>query len=161
MFSFNTKNFEFFSYDFNNEMETSFLKELINDESTNKYIKNINALINKEGYNPLRNAYLVGKDNEIVGYINLYEKLNIIDIDIAVGPRFRGIKNNSNETIGCQILKDVSEYLFDNYIFIRYLRAMIAKSNNRSIKTVTNAGFKYIDSYFEGEEYRKYHNKRL
>ena len=156
MNDFETKNFKFFSYDITNELETDFVKELLNDEDTKNYIKSIDALINKESINPLRSTYLVSKDDSIVGYLNLYEEYNVVEIDLAVAPKERGIRNNSNETVGCQILKEVSEYLFDNYIFIRYLKGIIAKSNIRSIKTIQNAGFKYIDSFSEGEEYRKY-----
>ncbi len=159
MNSFETSNFKFFTYDFNNKLDVEFIKELIEDEDTDRYLKSIVAFINKDSFNPLKTAYLVSNNDNIVGYLNLYEENRIVELDLAVGPKHRGIKNNSNETIGCQILKEASNYLFDNYIFIRYLRGMIAKSNIKSIKTALNAGFVYYGSYSEGEEYRKYKSK--
>lgn len=156
MNSFNTKSFNFYTYDYTNENHRTFIKELLADPLVNNYIKDIDTFLYQESDDPLNSAYLVGKDDLIVGYINLYEYHLIVDIDLAVGESFRGIRNNSLETVGTKILRETSEYILDNYKFIRYLRVMIAASNIRSIKTALNAGFKYVDHFSEGNEYRKY-----
>ena len=111
MNSFETPNFKFFTYDFNNKLDVEFIKELIEDEDTDRYLKSIVAFINKDSFNPLKTAYLVSNNDNIVGYLNLYEDNRIVELDLAVGPKHRGIKNNSNETIGCQILKEALSYL--------------------------------------------------
>lgn len=156
MSSFETKNFQFFSYDFTSKYHQNFVRELIKDPNVNTYIKNIEAFIYRDTEIPLNNAYLVGKDDLIVGYINLFEDRLIVEMDYAVTPNMRGIRNNSNETIGCQILRETSEYLFDSYDFIKFIRLSIAKSNIRSIKAAERAGFKLVNHYSDGEEYRKY-----
>ncbi len=131
MNSFETNNFRFFTYDYANLIENLFVNELISDEGVKRYLKSIKANLEKSSDNPLRSSYLVSKDYDIVGYLNLYEEDNVVEIDLAVSPKYRNIKNNSDETIGCQIVKESSNYLFDNYAFIKYIRAMIAKSNTR------------------------------
>lgn len=156
MSSFKTKNFQFFSYDFSSKYHQDFVRELIKDPNVETYIKNIEAFIYRDTEIPLNNAYLVGKDDLIVGYINLFEERLIVEMDYAVSPNMRGIRNNSNETIGCQILRETSEYLFDSYDFIKFIRLSIAKSNIRSIKAAERAGFKLVNHYSDGEEYRKY-----
>ncbi len=158
MSSFETKSFEFFSYDFSLESHREFAKDLIRDPNVDKYLKNVDAFIYNDTEMPLNNAYLVGNKDNIVGYINLYERINAVEMDYAVGPKFRGIRNNSNETIGCQILRETSEYIFENYDFIKFISLYIEKSNIRSIKAAQRAGFKLVDSFYTGNEYRKYLN---
>ncbi len=161
MSSFETASLQFFSYDFTSPSHHAFVKELISDPNVDKYLKNVEGFIYRDTEIPLNNAFLVGKGDNIVGYINLYEELNTVAMDYAVRPSFRGIRNNSNETIGCEILRETSEFILDNYEFIRFIRLYIAKSNIRSIKAATRAGFVLNDSFFEGDEYIKYPNATL
>lgn len=160
MSSFETKDLKFFSYDFSSPTHRAFVKELIGDPSVEQYLKNVDAFIYQDTEEPLNNAFLVVKGDDIVGYINLYEKHRIVDMDYAVRPSFRGIRNNSNETVGCEILRETSEFLFENYQFIKFIRLMIASSNIRSIRAALRAGFTLSDHYFEGDEYRKYPSGR-
>lgn len=159
MSSFETPSLNFFSYNPSEEEHRAFVKELVADPKVNEYLKNVDAFIYQDTGIPLNNAYLVGKGDDIVGYINLYEHTRIVEMDYAVRPSFRGIRNNSNETIGCEILRETSEFLFDNYDFIRFISLYIAKSNIRSIKAAQRAGFVVQDYLFNGDEYRKYPSK--
>ena len=159
MSEFKSKSFDFFSYDYSNPAHILLARRLIADPTINEYIKNIEAFIYEDTGIPLNNAYLVGHNDDLVGYINLYEKRGIVDMDYAVDSTFRGIRNASGETIGSQIIRETAETIFDSYEFVKFIRLTIAASNIRSIKAAERAGFKLKDHFFEGNEYQLHRKK--
>ena len=157
MTSFNSEHFSFFTFDPLNFRQLDFVKELTKDPliasqllllEENLYYTNSDDL--------LSNAYLVGMDDNIVGYLSLYNYTNHVGMDYAVHSDFRGIRNNSNETIGCQILKESSEFIFREYKKIEFLKLLISNRNIRSIKAALRAGFTSPEKGYDVTEYYKY-----
>ena len=93
-------------------------------------------------------AYLVSNYDEIIGYLAIFMDAKEAELHYAVVPEFRGIRNNSNETIGCQIVREASIGLFRRCKSLKYLKLMIEKSNIRSTKTALRAGYKQVEKGF-------------
>lgn len=152
--------FELYSFNPSNESHQVFLNEILNDKLTSAYLKDIDVfLLAKTNENPLENAYLVGKDNEIIGYLNLFDYANCVEMHYAVSPHFRGIRDNLNETLGCKFVKATSDFIFENYQRIEYIRLFIDKYNIESIKMALRAGFNQDFNSPFNDEYRKYRKK--
>lgn len=157
MTSFTSKNFSFFTFDYNNHEHLNFLRSMEKDPLVQKYLKSISVfLLEKDSSDELSNAYLVGHNNDIVGYLNLFNDGDSEEFHYAVAPNFRSIRNNSNETYGCQILKEASETIFERHLEIEYIKLYIEKVNLRSINAARRAGFFKAGPFGPMDEYRKY-----
>ena len=157
MTSFKTQSFDFFKFNPDIIKHHEFLQKLLNDEHIQAYLKDIETFILEEDTNNIYdNAYLVGLNDNIVGYLALFNYSKIIEFHYAVEPSFRGIRNNSNETIGCRIVKEASSYLFTINKKIDLIRLFIDEENIESIKMAKRAGFTLTDTCGYYQEYIKH-----
>ncbi len=162
MSSFITPSFRFFTFDYTSKSHIEFLKVMKKDEDVSKYLGSIeDFLIQGDSEDELNNAYLVGRGNNIVGYLNLFNGGIGEEMHYAVSPNFRGIRNNSNETMGCQIVKEASTSIFRRHKEIEYISLFIEKMNIRSIKVAERAGFKLEKIWGTLYEYHKYSERMI
>lgn len=154
MFSFNTSNYEFMTF---NPKRIEHVKAkcfLVTNPEVREYLsdtidKNLNPKNN--------NAYLVSRDDKVVGYLGVFDLRNYLELHYAVINSYRGYKFSLTETTGCQILKEASENLFERYKSIEFIKLDIETSNIRSKKAALAAGYyPYGVDDLNCEEYRRY-----
>lgn len=157
MTSFESPSFSFFTFDYNNYDHLVFLKEMEKDPLIRHYLKSISDfLLEGDSGDELSNAYLVGHNDDIIGYLNLFNDGDNEEFHYAVAPNFRSIRNNSNETYGCRILKEASKVIFERHLEIDYIKLYIEKKNLRSVNVARRAGFIKWEPYGPMDEYRKF-----
>ena len=156
MTRFNTKSFNFFTLDQENSKHLYFLRELLKDEKVSAYLKDIDTFLLKDTNELLNNAYLVGLNDNIVGYLNLFDYAKCVEMHYAVLNNYRGIRDNLGDTIGCRIVKESAESIFTSYKRIEYIRLYIDEENIESISLAKRAGFTLNNKYLTDYEYRKY-----
>ncbi|MCI6932465.1 MAG: hypothetical protein MR765_05015 [Tenericutes bacterium] len=154
MFSFNTLNYEFMTF---NPKRIEHVKAkcfLVTNPEVRKYL---NDTIDKNLNPKNNNAYLVSRDDRIVGYLGVFDLRDYLELHYAVVGSYRGYKFSLTETTGCQILKEASENLFERYKSIEFIKLDIETSNIRSKKAALAAGYyPYGVDDLNCEEYRRY-----
>lgn len=154
MFSFNTLNYEFMTF---NPKRIEHVKAkcfLVTNPEVREYL---NDTIDKNLNPKNNNAYLVSRDDKVVGYLGVFDLRDYLELHYAVIGSYRGHKFSLTETTGCQILKEASENLFERYKSIEFIKLDIEASNIRSRKTALAAGYyPYGFDDFGFEEYRRY-----
>ena len=154
MFSFNTTNYEFMTF---NPKRIEHVKAkcfLVTNPEVRKYL---NDTIDKNLNPKNNNAYLVSRDDRIVGYLGVFDLRDYLELHYAVVGSYRGYKFSLTETTGCQILKEASENLFERYKSIEFIKLDIETSNIRSKKAALAAGYyPYGVDDLNCEEYRRY-----
>ena len=154
MFSFNTRNYEFMTF---NPKRIEHVKAkcfLVTNPEVRKYL---NDTIDKNLNPKNNNAYLVSRDDRIVGYLGVFDLRDYLELHYAVVGSYRGYKFSLTETTGCQILKEASENLFERYKSIEFIKLDIETSNIRSKKAALAAGYyPYGVDDLNCEEYRRY-----
>lgn len=135
------------SYDDNLEEHRKFKKELLNDESFQKYfgemfIKKASDIFTSSDHIELKKAYLVKDIDQIVGMIRIfsYHQSGVVNIQYAVRPSVR------KQGYGSRILKEISEFLIQNNI--RTIEGDIDKNNIGSLKIATSLGYEKEDDKF-------------
>ena len=154
MFSFNTTNYEFMTF---NPKRIEHVKAkcfLVTNPEVRKYL---NDTIDKNLNPKNNNAYLVSRDDRLVGYLGVFDLRDYLELHYAVVGSYRGYKFSLTETTGCQILKEASENLFERYKSIEFIKLDIETSNIRSKKAALAAGYyPYGVDDLNCEEYRRY-----
>ena len=154
MFSFNTPNYEFMTF---NPKRIEHVKAkcfLVTNPEVREYL---NDTIDKNLNPKNNNAYLVSRDDRIVGYLGVFDLRDYLELHYAVVGSYRGYKFSLTETTGCQILKEASENLFERYKSIEFIKLDIETSNIRSKKAALAAGYyPYGVDGLNCEEYRRY-----
>ena len=145
-----TPHFKFLTFDKDNQEHLKVLALLAKDEEIKKWFGDLNAyfdeMINGEG---LEGTYLVLKDSEIIGFMNIYDYYKLLELQYGLLEEYRG------KSLGFQLLKESSEEIFKRYFHINTLRTYIDRENIRSEKAAINAGFKLISEKFNIKEYHK------
>jgi hypothetical protein len=150
---FSTPSFKFYTFDKTILEHEEFALDLYNDPSIRRYIKDIDMFIYEPFNGLFDSSYLVGEEyGDLVGFLSMYSYKDYISLMYAIDKKYRGIRNCSNETIGCQMLKETSEFIFKRNAIMKNVEMFIEKSNIRSAKTAIKAGF--IND--EGFLYHKY-----
>ena len=127
---------------------------LVTNPEVRKYL---NDTIDKNLNSKNNNAYLVSRDDRIVGYLGVFDLRDYLELHYAVVGSYRGYKFSLTETTGCQILKEASENLFERYKSIEFIKLDIETSNIRSKKAALAAGYyPYGVDDLNCEEYRRY-----
>ena len=154
MTSFRTDNYEFMTF---NPKRIEHVKAkcfLVTNPEVRKYL---NDTIDKNLNPKNNNAYLVSRDDRIVGYLGVFDLRDYLELHYAVVGSYRGYKFSLTETTGCQILKEASENLFERYKSIEFIKLDIETSNIRSKKAALAAGYyPYGVDDLNCEEYRRY-----
>ena len=154
MVSFNTPNYEFMTF---NPKRIEHVKAkcfLVTNPEVRKYL---NDTIDKNLNPKNNNAYLVSRDDRIVGYLGVFDLRDYLELHYAVVGSYRGYKFSLTETTGCQVLKEASENLFERYKSIEFIKLDIETSNIRSKKAALAAGYyPYGVDDLNCEEYRRY-----
>ena len=154
MFSFNTTNYEFMTFNLKRIEHVKATCFLVTNPEVRKYL---NDTIDKNLNPKNNNAYLVSRDDRIVGYLGVFDLRDYLELHYAVVGSYRGYKFSLTETTGCQILKEASENLFERYKSIEFIKLDIETSNIRSKKAALAAGYyPYGVDDLNCEEYRRY-----
>lgn len=144
---FYSDSFCFLAYDKDNPEHVKALEKLLSDPLVDEYFNSLESNLEDED-TFWDSAYLVSNYDEIIGYLAIFMDAKEAELHYAVVPEFRGIRNNSNETIGCQIVREASIGLFRRCKSLKYLKLMIEKSNIRSTKMALRAGYKQVEKGF-------------
>ena len=144
--------FKLEEYEFLNWEHRRTLIELTNDINVRTYFNDferyVNNIIEHGKENNINKAYVVSKEDEIVGMI-------MIDyLDPRYYISYALLPNKRHERLGTLLLSDFVEYLFQSGLDIDKLFLEINASNVASIKTALNVGFQrygktgyYISNY--------------
>lgn len=140
---FYSDSFCFLSFDKDNPEHVEALEKLVSDPLVDEYFTSLEAHLENDS-SFWDSAFLVSNYVDIVGYLAVFMDAKEAELHYAVVPEFRGIRNNSNETVGCQIVREASTSLFSRCKSLKYLKLMIEKSNIRSTKAALRAGYKQV-----------------
>lgn len=128
-------------FDINNEQHLSFYKELRKDESIFKWFQGLLPNLLRKTDDIFNKGFLLSYNKELIGYMDIS---NYIIEEEAVYIRGAIEKEHRGKSLGKKMLKDITEYIFNNYSYIRFIKSKVNKNNIASIKMATNAGFKNI-----------------
>lgn len=152
MNEFYTEYFTFYVFDPTDEEHHDFIAQMQEDELITNAFPDILAHLGTDTGDELNNAYLVANEyEELVGFIKLVrdsKSLAGVEIHSAVAKEARTnlatgqIRDRSQETVGCQILREASNYLLEQYDYIKFIKLWIRTGNIRSVNSALHAGFK-------------------
>lgn len=129
------------SYDSSDIDKVRFTKEFKNDNLVKNYLyKDVDEFIKKsENYPDLHMGcgYIVKDDKDLIGYIKASRGFNLftLDVDYGIHPAFR------YKGYGTKLLKESSDYFFENIENLHNIRLSIFFGNDFSLKCATKAGF--------------------
>lgn len=137
------ENLELISFDKCNIDHINFLKSLLKDADINKWAQGVTSrltIINNDSI--FNQAFFVSHNSNLVGCIkieqyNHYE--NCVYLKGAINKAYRG------QNYGALMLKEVSDYLFNNYLEIENIKLKISNENYASLKTAEKVGFKWLN----------------
>lgn len=156
MTEFKTNNFIFFRFNPTNDDEMEVINTLLNDRYVQKYLGNVDIrdflLASRDDDEISDSSFLVGFNDEIVGYLSTFSGLDAIDLEYAVLPQFRGKKVNERDTYGALMIKEASSELFRRYAYVKFLRVYINESNVLSLKMAKKVGFEVVRDGFNPYE---------
>lgn len=156
MTEFKTNNFIFFRFNPTNDDEMEAINTLLNDRYVQKYLGNVDIrdflLASRDDDEISDSSFLVGFNDEIVGYLSTFSGLDAIDLEYAVLPQFRGKKVNGRDAYGALMIKEASSELFRRYAYVKFLRVYINESNVLSLKMAKKVGFEVVRDGFNPYE---------
>lgn len=156
MTEFKTNNFIFFRFNPTNDDEMEAINTLLNDRYVQKYLGNVDIrdflLASRDDDEISDSSFLVGFNDEIVGYLSTFSGLDVIDLEYAVLTQFRGKKVNERDTYGALMIKEASSELFRRYAYVKFLRVYINESNVLSLKMAKKVGFEVVRDGFNPYE---------
>lgn len=158
MVNFKSDSFDFYSFDTKSPEHLKALYELEDDPQIRRWFGNFGEYFKDttDIITDLNGKFLVGRQDEIIGFISLYDSFKFINLDYGLLPAYRGIRLDSEHTIGSKLLLETSEVILKNYAQIEYLRCYIDLNNIRSISTAKKAGFTCHKELIVGyADYRK------
>lgn len=128
------------SFDKDNKKHLEFVMNLLHDESIRKRFQGIFTSLSSNNDEIYGNAYLVKDGPNLVGYIDIG---NLDDDTIylreAVSEEYRGQK------YGARILKEVTNFLFNNVEDLEFIKVRIANDNISSLKTADACGYRWLE----------------
>lgn len=150
MNNFKTKNYEFVTFDKVLPKHVEAFMALENDPKVQEYFGVLTDFLDE-------NFLLASKEGNIVGFISLYQNDRVEFIDWGLLSAYRGIRVNSEHTIGSQMVLEATNEIFKRNKLIDYFRADIRKDNIPSAILAERAGFTIHKKTSDGEaEYQKY-----
>lgn len=139
--------FELVSYDNMNVEHVKFKNELTKDQDFKNYFgtffaKNIDDIFASANELEVNKAFLLLDDEKIIGMIRIfsYHEAGFLNLQYAINPLYR------NQKYGTRILKEISNYLFENGVKVIDLN--IDKSNIGSIKCATKVGYEQYEEKY-------------
>lgn len=137
----------------NNVRDLEFIKKLCNDDTIKSRFQGIlSGLLNNNDF--FDRGFLVSINNEYIGYVHiggLNKEDNSVYLRAAVD------KDNRGFGYGKTILKEITEYIFKNYIEIESIKLKIAKDNKASLMTSNACGYEWLndDFYIKHNPYKE------
>ena len=155
-----TDSFDFYSFDIKNLEHQRALYKLEEDPQIRRWFGNFEEYFTdtSDVVDGLNNKFLVGKDDSIIGFVVLYDSFKFFNLDYGLLPEYRGIRLNSEQTLGSKLLLETSETILRNNAEVEYLRCYIDLQNVRSISAAKRAGFIKYKEIIAG--YGEYHKVR-
>jgi len=154
---FKTDNFKFYNLNINHPehqklIELFEMDELVLEEFGDDFLGHLSERLDK--------TYVVANENdELIGFLGFYEmvkaKVSFLDMHFSLEKSYRGIRDNSNETVGMKMVKESSDFLLANRKTIEYIQLSIHYHNKGSLAAAEAAGFIHFKQSF----YRKERSK--
>lgn len=122
-----------------------FFMDLIHDETIFKRFQGILPNLVRETENVFNKGFLLKTDDNYIGYVDIsnYDQMaKCVYVRGAILNLFQG------KNYGHIMLKEISDYLFNCYSEIEYIRLVIDPDNIPSIKTALSCGYKLVGNYY-------------
>ena len=153
-----TENFEFLTFDKNNikHIETAYL---IQDDPVFSnyfgYMEDYFEVIDSDQVD-LSGNYITYLNNEIVGFVTLYDYYTHANLDYGLLEKYRGYRLEKS-SLAVSMIKEFSNEVFKRTKELEYFKAFINNYNVKSIEAAKRAGFVFFkESVLNSSEYRKY-----
>lgn len=145
------------NFDKDNIEHVLFLKNLINDETIKSRFQGLLPNLMKNSKEIFNKGFFLSFKNELVGYIDFssFNTEEAVYFRGAISQEHRGKK------LGKKMLKDISNYTFENYPYVKFIKLKIEKDNISSIKVALSNGFYNIDKDYYVLENPNYKIKTL
>ena len=157
MIKFNTEHYDFMTFDPKRLDHLKAKMYLATDLSIRKYLGDVTVFLeDTEEKGLMDSAFLVGRNDKIVGYLALFDYYRHVDFHYAVIPSHRGFKYSLTETTGASIIREASDELFKITPVIDFIRLYIDKNNINSLRAAESAGFSYCESVLQTDIYKKF-----
>lgn len=102
-------------------------------------------------------AFLVARDDKIIGYLALFDYFRFVEMHYALLHSARGFKFSKDESTGCSLIREAGDDVFARSKEVDFLKLYIAEENIKSIRAAEAAGFAlYNETPDYTLEYRKY-----
>jgi RimJ/RimL family protein N-acetyltransferase len=142
--NFETKNYKYYYFDWDNKDHCDFIEQFSNDKELAKFIPSLllEMISHSESYakdvdqNDV--SFLVEKEGCIIGAFVIHEYSDCCYIRYAISPLYRGYG------FGTSILKDMTDNILNNHSNIESIRAVICNENSVSQKVASKTGYVFL-----------------
>ncbi len=130
------------TFDKNNKEHIRYLKKILHDKSILKRFQGILPYLLRDRDDIFNRGFFLSYKDELVGYIDISE---FHEDEEAV--YFRGAidEENRGKSLGKKMLSDVSDYVFSNYIYVKFIKLNIHRDNDMSINIAKANGYQVIN----------------
>ena len=132
---------ELVEFNKDNVEHIKYFKKLRDDKSISIRFQGLFPYLLRKGDTIFNRGFFLSYQNELVGYIDIGE---FHEEEEAV--YFRGAIDNEHrgKSLGKKMLKDVTEYVCNNYSYVKYIKLKIHKDNKPSINVALSNGYKQV-----------------
>lgn len=150
MNSIDLENIKLIYFDIKNKYHITFLKKLLFEEDITKRFTGLFPDLNKES-KLFDKGFFIEYNKELVGYVsfsNFNEEEKCVYIEgFAIIQKYRNKKVKDNITLAELATKKITNYLFNNYNYIEYIKATVAEDNIAAKKLLLKCGYYMEDKY--------------
>lgn len=130
------------TFDKTNKEHIIFLKELLKDKTILKRFQGLSVgLIHPNSNSFLNNGYYILDNDTLIGYLHI-SNFNSEEKSVYLRSAITSTKRNSG--YGKRLLKEITNYLFQNYPFIANIRLVIASDNKPSLNIASSCGYTWL-----------------
>jgi RimJ/RimL family protein N-acetyltransferase len=159
MLEFSTENYHFMTFDPNRLDHLKAKMYLNTDLDIRRYLGDSikEFLESPDQYSLNDAAFLVSRNDKIIGYVALFDYYRYLDMHYALLGSARGFVFSKTESTGTSLIKETSSAIFKRTPALDFIKLYINKNNINSMRAAQNAGFKlYGEVAYYNFEYRKY-----
>ena len=159
MLEFSTENHHFMTFDPNRLDHLKAQMYLNTDPDIRRYLgDSIEEFLEVPDQYSLNDAaFLVSRNDKIIGYVALFDYYRFLDMHYALLKSARGFAFSKTESTGTSLIKETSSAVFKRTPALDFIKLYINKNNINSMRAAQNAGFKLYGEVADYNfEYRKY-----
>ena len=159
MLEFSTENYHFMTFDPNRLDHLKAKMYLNTDPDIRRYLgDSIEEFLEVPDQYSLNDAaFLVSRNDKIIGYVALFDYYRFLDMHYALLWSARGFTFSKTESTGTSLIKETSSAVFKRTPALDFIKLYINKNNINSMRAAQNAGFKLYGEVADYNfEYRKY-----